>query len=88
MYCYTKTSYDISLGCLDFDKRRSIVLKYEYVFSFLQKNGVFYLRIFQSQIFVCASPVTTMLVLINCLNYCVASFNFGDSGARDVGPAC
>ena len=38
--------------------------------------------------FLCASPASTFLVLKHCLHYCVASFNYGDSRARDVGPTC
>ena len=36
----------------------------------------------------CASTATTFLVLTHCFHYCLASFNYGDSGARDVGPTC
>ena len=36
----------------------------------------------------CDSRVTTFLVLTHCLHYCLASFNYGDSRARDLGPTC
>ena len=36
--------------------------------------------------FLCASSATTLLMLTHCLPYCVSSFNYGDSRARDVGP--
>ena len=50
-----------------------------------------YLSVSQSLIFLiclCASPATTFLVLTHCLHYCVASFNYDDSRARDLGPTC
>ena len=34
------------------------------------------------------SPVSTFLVLMHCSHYRVASFNYGDSRERDVGPIC
>ena len=38
---------------------------------------------FSISIFFCANPATTFLALGHCLNYCVDSFNYDDSGARD-----
>ena len=38
--------------------------------------------------FLCASPGSTFLMLTHCLYYCVASFNYGDIRAKDVGPTC
>ena len=40
-----------------------------------------YVALFLSfQYFFHASPVTTFLALTHCLHYCVASFNYDDSG--------
>ena len=39
-------------------------------------------------VFLCASPATNLLLLTHCFCYCVASFNYRDSRARDVGPTC
>ena len=44
-----------------------------------------YFSIFNS--YLSGSPTITLLVLMYCLNYCVAS-NYGNSGAIDVGPTC
>ena len=38
--------------------------------------------------FLCASVVTTFLVLTHCLHYCMALFSYGDNGAKGVGPNC
>ena len=35
--------------------------------------------------FLCTSAATTFLVLTHCLDYRVASFNYGDSRGRDIG---
>ena len=39
-------------------------------------------------LFLCNSPASTFFVLTHCLHYRVASFNYVDSRARDVGPIC
>ena len=44
--------------------------------------------IFNGNFFLCISPETTFLVLMHCLHYREASFNYGDSRASNVGPFC
>ena len=43
--------------------------------------------IFNHIFFLCTSPATTFSALTHCLLCRVASFNYGDSRARDVGPS-
>ena len=38
--------------------------------------------------FLCTSPAITFLVLMHGLHYRVASFYYGHSRAKDVGPLC
>ena len=46
-----------------------------------------FFNIFQF-LFFSFSPATLFLGLMHYLRYCVASFNYGDTGTRDVGPTC
>ena len=46
------------------------------------------MSIYQLYFFLCASPVTTFLMLRHCLHHCVASLFYGDSDGRDLCTIC